>query len=249
MSADGLVPVGAGPDLGWAAIMRWYVTGGYAANRGPFATAALVVLATAADLPTGDILGLGVDDIARLGGMGRTAAKAALASLEAAGWLDKLPGRRPGQRARYRLRYRAGLVIAGGGDVWEASWPHVPITASRDREAVRESVETGAQPRPGIEIKILQNIVINQHIEAGGVGIVDIESASNLACEQKAGRVATQAGSPRDPSRARDTEIQDLLRSSSSQTLLPSAGGDELKGLENVSSELRNRKIAGRKWK
>lgn len=172
MSAPAVIPPGVQPELGWTAIMKWFVTGGYAADIGPYATAALVVLATHADFSTGEVSGLSVIDIGKLGGMGKGSAVDALAALREVGWLDEMP-RRPGQRARYRLRYRAGLLDADRRHIGEASWPYTPGTAREDRKAVRASVEGGrARPRDGVEIKILQTITVNQHVEAGGVGIV-----------------------------------------------------------------------------
>ncbi len=167
MTAPELVPTGLTAETGWSHLMRWYVTGGYAADLGPYATAALVVLAAHADLATGDIEGLSVVDIAALAGMGKSSALDALEALVSHAWLDVQPDRRPGQRSKYRLRYRAGLISLDGQRAGEAAWPHIPMQAGRDQAAVREVV-AGGERRPGIEINIYQ------HIEPGGVGIVNV---------------------------------------------------------------------------
>lgn len=89
--------------------------------------------------------------------------------------------RRPGQRARYRLRYRAGLLDAGRRQIGEASWPYIPGTAREGRQAVRAAAEgRSSRPRDGVEIKILQTITVNQHVEAGGVGIVALPPPIDL---------------------------------------------------------------------
>jgi hypothetical protein len=167
MTTPALIPSGLTAETGWAHLMRWYVTGGYAADLGPYATAALVVLAAHADLATGNIVGLSVVDIAAAAGMGKTAALAAVEALRSHAWLDELPGRRPGQRARYRLRYRAGLISPDGQRAGEAAWPYIPARAGQDQAAVREFV-AGGERRPGIEINVFQ------HVEPGGIGIVNI---------------------------------------------------------------------------
>jgi hypothetical protein len=166
-------------SLGWAHLMRSYVTGGDAARLGRDATTALVVLSAHTDLATGAIDGLAVVDIAAAGGMARKAALAALAALVAAGYAERLDDGTRGRRAVWRLRHRAPLLDGEGRQVAVATWPYVPNAEACRHEQLKGALKAAGGGVPAapqdISITVHQHItVVQQSVATGGTGIINV---------------------------------------------------------------------------